>query len=355
MIKIFLSFDFYGAGNIGDDLMMDGFLKGLKYNDYEFYCSIPREPEHQRVRFPSVNFVEFKEREKTAASCGIWVGVGDTPVQIKSGKWFLQKLTADIELLRKGSKKYFMIGIGAEKEAVSEKEHYIKALERVDHFWTRDISTTDIIVNDFEIPAQKVTSSSDLANISLSKIFSSGNKVNKFKYDIGICYYDENAEEANLSALKQFLKKSGLMRKKLLFSNAVNKKGIYEFELYKKIFPMIDRLLYNVELYQPDYFSSGSINELLKHYTECETIMTSRYHSALTAAWAGSKVVILERSSKVSSLANELGIKEVKKPFTPDKLMEAYNNAVVTDPIILQEMLKRTSASVLDFEEIIRK
>ena len=35
MDKVFLSFDFYGAGNIGDDLMLEGFLNCFENQEIE--------------------------------------------------------------------------------------------------------------------------------------------------------------------------------------------------------------------------------------------------------------------------------------------------------------------------------
>lgn len=354
MIKIFLSFDFYGAGNIGDDLMLDGFLKALKNNDYEFYCSIPRNSLHQQIRFPKINFVEFGKRSEAAKQCSVWAGVGDTPVQVKSGDWFLQKLFKDNELIRERKIKYYFIGVGAEREAVLQKDKFAKVIGCVDHFWTRDNTSTEILVNDLKIQSDKVTTSSDLANISLSKVFRPDIKKNKFRYDIGICYYDENTEEKNLTAIVLFLKKIKKRNKKILFSNDISRKGLYEYNLYKKMFTRIERVYNNIRIYQPDYFNTSKIYELVRHYPECETVMSSRYHSILTAAWAGCRVIALERSSKVSALAEELCISEVKKPFTVEKLMEAFDGAKMVSPEILNAFLKSAYNSVSNFEELIK-
>ncbi|CAN2042202.1 hypothetical protein GMMP15_730017 [Candidatus Magnetomoraceae bacterium gMMP-15] len=40
-MKIFLSFDFYGSGNIGDDLMLEGFLNVVsKHLPAKLFCII---------------------------------------------------------------------------------------------------------------------------------------------------------------------------------------------------------------------------------------------------------------------------------------------------------------------------
>lgn len=346
MIKIFLSFDFYGAGNIGDDLMLDGFLKEMKSSDIEFYCSLPRDPYPQKIRFPDINFVSKEERIKAADLCNIWIGVGDTPIQVKSGNWFLDHLLKDSGL-KKGEKiKYYFIGIGAESEAVTEKANYKAVLEELDHIWTRDKATTDTLIKGIGIKAERITTSSDLANISLSNIFLTPERNEKNKYDIGMCYFDENAESVNSDAVKIFLKNSVKNNKRVLaFGNEVRKEGRYEYRIYMNMFTRFERIFGGIKYYQPDYYNLNNVSDLVRHYSTCEVIMTSRFHSLLTAAWAGCKVVALERSSKVSALAEDLGIKEVKKPFTPEKLMQSYNESAKIDTGILKRFHEHAVSS----------
>ncbi len=346
MIKVFLSFDFYGAGNIGDDLMLDGFLNEIKSSNIEFYCSLPRDPYSQKIRFPEINFVSREDRVKVAYLCNIWIGVGDTPIQVKSGSWFLDHLMNYSELKKGKNIRYYFIGVGAESEAVTEKLNYKAVLDEIDHIWTRDKATTDTLVKKIGINAEKITTSSDLANISLSKIFLNQVRNEKNKYDIGFCYFDENAESVNLDAVKIFLKNAVKNSKRVLvFGNEVRIEGKYEYRIYMNMFSRLERFFGSIKYYQPDYHNLYKISDLVRHYSKCEVVITSRFHSLLTAAWAGCKVVALERSSKVSALAEDLGIKEVKKPFTPDKLMRSYDESVVVDINILNSFHEQAVSS----------
>lgn len=356
MIKIFLNFDFYGAGNIGDDLMLDGFLNEMKSAEAEtdYYCSIPRNYYSQQLRFPGINFIPNEDRSKTATLCDIWIGVGDTPVQVKSGDWFLEHLLRDSELKKKSRAKYYFIGVGAESEAIAQKDNYKIVLDDIDHLWTRDKATTEILTNISHEISGKITTSSDLANISLRNIFGNTESKKKTKIDLGMCYYDENAEPDNLKAIKLFLQELNRKNKKvLMFGNEVRMKGRYEYKLYMNMFTKIERILGGIKYFQPDYYNLNNISELVRHYNECETIMTSRYHSLLTAAWAGCKIVALERSSKVSALAKELGIIEVKKPFTAEKLMQAYIDSVFTDKNIIDRLYKSAVNSTTSLKKSI--
>lgn len=358
MLKIFLSFDFYGAGNIGDDLMLEGFLQGIDNKHIELYCSIPRNSSHQELRFPQIKFAERKSRYDIAGQCPVWIGVGDTPVQVKSNEWFLKKLLRDSDFIKDKDISYFFIGIGAEKEALREKNFFMEALKDINHIWTRDESTTEFLVKELSLSPDKVSTSSDLANIALNKIFlrKDINQLKKYKYDIGLCYYDEDIDLINLQELKSFLKELQLKNRNILiFGNDVNNKGLFEYQLYKKMFKPFERLFNNsIEYYQPDYCNLKTTKELVNHYSECEIIIASRYHALLTAAWAGCKVVSIERSSKVSALAEELGIHEVKKPFTSDKLFLSLEEAKKVDRNILNTLLSKAEQSMNGLNSIIQ-
>ena len=353
MKKVFLSFDFYGAGNIGDDLMLEGFLDCFTDSDIGFHCCVPRNFLHQQYRFQKVKFADEKKRFEISKECKIWIGVGDTPVQVKSGDWFINKLESDLEKINRTNPEYYFAGIGAEKEAAERKDTFVKILFNVNHIWTRDKATSDILINDFEISPEKISTSSDLANISLSRIFRDSEDYKSRRYDLGFCYYDEKSEGEDLKNTGSFLKKFR-KGKILLFGNEVNKKGNFEYALYEKMFGGINKYLYrNVKIYTPDYFAEVNTEELVRHYSECKTVMTSRYHALLTAAWAGCRVVSMERSSKVTALSEELGIKEIKKPFTPEKLKQGFEEAKVVDRNILLQMFRNASNSISELKKLI--
>lgn len=353
--KIFLSFDFYGAGNIGDDLMLKGFINGMGSGNYEFYCFIPRNNSHQVKRFEGINFISAEEKENISAGCKIWIGAGDTPVQVKSGDWFINKLLNDSSQKKNNNFKYFFIGIGAEKEAENRKETFSKILNEVDHIWTRDEMTTEMLEKKMSIPSVKISTSSDLANIFLKEAFENEEENGQRKYDIGLCYYDESAEDNNVLSIKKFLKKNFKNKNVLMFSNDVSMKGNFEFAIYGKMFGKFERKFNRyIEFYAPDYLNEPDIKNLISHYSECSIVMSSRYHSLLTAAWAGCKVISLERSSKVTSLARDLGIHEVKKPYTPEKLKESLSFAKRVDKNTLIEFYNISMNGIDDLKNRIK-
>lgn len=350
MKKIFLSFDFYGAGNIGDDLMLKGFLEGMGNSDFEYYCYIPRSNEHQKNRFPEINFIAKDDRERISRECSIWIGAGDTPIQVKSGDWFINKLQEDSACKRKNNFKYYFIGIGAEKEAVIKKRIFKEILKDVDYFWSRDKMTTDVLVDSLEVDKEKVTTSSDLANIFLRNHNHESEKTD-FKHEAGICYYDENTEEENLKEIKKFVKKNFKKNEVLFFGNEASIKGNYETAIFRKMYGKSNRIFNRgINYYSPDYLNEKRLENLISHYNDCRIVMTTRYHALLTAAWKGCRVVSLERSSKVTSLSKELGVEEVTKPYTQAKLLSAFLNAKAVDRNLLEKLYEKAAGSLFELK-----
>ena len=96
MVQVFLNFDFYGAGNVGDDLMLAGFLRALK-PDLDLCCALQWDCASQRRRFPRIDWEQLPPGAVSRIPDGVSLvlGLGDTPVQIQSGRWMLEKLLAD--------------------------------------------------------------------------------------------------------------------------------------------------------------------------------------------------------------------------------------------------------------------
>ena len=354
-MDIFLNFDFYGAGNIGDDLMLDGFTSSFQSGSGKIYCTIPRDSACQRSRFPSVDFTERSQRYLKAKSCPVWIGVGDTPVQTTSGDWFLMKLERDVENLSQTNSRWFMLGVGAEAEAVSRKERYSKVLSHALRVWTRDEHSRDVLVSGFGMDPSKVSACADLANIPLCRIFGDADNSVIRKFRLGLCYYDEKADVESIDSIRKFLRNISSQKKRsVYFANDVNEKGMFESGLYGKIIPSAMRVLpRKTRFFAPDYFSGMPLKELVYHYTDYETVITSRYHALLTAAWAGCRVVSLERSSKVTALSKALGIAEVKKPYGLNELTEAFESAKTVDRKILSSMYRKALDSIKQLEEAV--
>jgi hypothetical protein len=121
----------------------------------------------------------------------------------------------------------------------------------------------------------------------------------------------------------------------------------FEYQLFKSwtkhwFSPLRGKLV----LRRPDY-DRCALLDLVKPVTECETILSSRFHGILTAAWFGCKVAALGRGTKVTALAKECDIPCVEPPFDAEKIRETIKNACPVDRNRLREIKEMSLSGVL--------
>src|SRR5271157_1377573 len=93
-------FRFWGAGNIGDDLMLRGFLTGLERFGVQYEGRLSSLCAHdivsQRLRFPGIRWLDSKSSGQwraELAKAAMLIGTGDTPFQVTSGNGSLNHLS----------------------------------------------------------------------------------------------------------------------------------------------------------------------------------------------------------------------------------------------------------------------
>jgi polysaccharide pyruvyl transferase WcaK-like protein len=217
--------------------------------------------------------------------------------------WFLRKILRDIEHIRVCSIPMYMIGVGAEMEVVSAKDTVCQILAEIEHIWTRDGSTTDLLIRRLGVSPLKVTTGADLANIALKNIFSKVAPDNHRKYELAVTYYAEDVARSDIKELRNFLECISKEKSVIFVANETRKDRHFEYGIYRSMFGRL-RNLYKpcpVSLFSPDY-ETASLPELVTHFQNYKVVMASRYHALLAAAWAGCKIVALARSSKVEHL-----------------------------------------------------
>lgn len=347
----FLGFSFYGAGNIGDDLMLDGFLtqggSGLHLVGY-----VPRPVSCLVRRAPDVTWMHDVpgERRQGISTAQRWIGVGDTPFQATSGTWLLDQIADDMAVLP-GHAIATMCGVGAESEVMRHRDLVVKICARLDRIATRDAFSAEILL-DCLPPEQrsKIRVGSDLAHISLKRLFPSAPDQGPRRHGVGICYYSESINPSNFAALQEMIRSSSRRERMVLIANETRPE--FESDIYSRMlgwkwlrnaFPS----LLAPRIILPPY-QEGGLEELVGFYADIETVLSSRYHSLLTAAWAGCRLAALSRSSKIVALAKELDIPLVSEPFTPQAIRTAIQEARVVPRAQLLDLALLAASSVHD-------
>lgn len=322
--NVFIDFHFYGSGNIGDDLVLDGFLQVFNQN-FNLYSLITGNVNSQILRFPQIVFEKYdlEKRRERLRNADLIIGIGDTPFQISETNWMIRHMQECTKIEYAKIPKY-LIGVGAEFEIVDIKKEIEQLLNSYRLIITRDKTTSNILKSCSET---KILTGADLSHISLKSI-SCDNEVKHRKYDIGFSFADEKIHYKDLHVIKKFILDKQKYNKIAFFSNEIRiskntEIGIYN-SLFSKNFRNLFRSKIELPIYIPDY-EKGSIRDLVNHFNNYDVVFTSRYHAAIAALWMGCKVIILGRkSSKTRELSKEFGIQYIEKPFSIEKLNEAY-------------------------------
>ena len=168
--KIFIGHDFFGAGNFGDDLMLDGFLRclGKLGKRVEVVGCTPYDIDSQRRRFPTVKWLSAVDRqraEEELREADVWLGLGSTPFQLDTGPWMLDHLDHQREVCQRLGKPMVFLGVGCDSIDAVLDPRGRRVIEVAERIWTRDARSAEAIGS---VAAAGVTKpGADLAHIAL--------------------------------------------------------------------------------------------------------------------------------------------------------------------------------------------
>ena len=339
--SILMGFVFFGAGNIGDDLMVAGFVQALSTLNPEsptkIYSKTRHNVESQRIRFPEISWTHTEDKkvyEPAAIEC--WAGVGDTPFQLTSGDWFLQILLSDLEAIPKFQNRV-LVSIGAEAEIQPRAKDFARVANAFERISTRDENSTRILVDLLGVPSSRVFTGSDLANISLPVILEN-RSINK-EFDLGLIIAGDTLSKKDIKQVGEFI--ANRTDPVAFIAGETRLEPSFERGIFAKLTRFSwSRVRGKASLQVPDY-DRGSLSDIIRPIATCETVISTRYHGLLTAAWAGCKVAAIGRSSKVTALAEGLGVPCCQLPLTREKLEKLEREASKVSEVTLAELTKK--------------
>jgi polysaccharide pyruvyl transferase WcaK-like protein len=337
--KIFIGHDFFGAGNFGDDLMLDGFLRSLLQSgkQAEVIACIPHDIDSQRRRFPTIKWLsaaDGQHREEQLRRADVWLGLGDTPLQLASGPWSLDHLERERELCSRLRKPMLFLGVGCESpEAVRDPRgrRVIQAAERI---WTRDGRSADAI--DGAATAGVVVQGADLAHISLG---AAAVRPAPEPDLLGLLLGLERPEMVNMVAVDQEIARRLPAKTRWLVQET-------------RSFPCTERWNYaglsewaqsSLDLMAMDY-STDTIEEFLGNFGAPETVVSSRYHGALIAAWHACRLGVIARTEKLDGVVADLDVPYMRRIAKADELEALARQAVPVERARLTVLRDRANA-----------
>ena len=328
---IHIGHHFFGAGNLGDDLMLAGFLEAARsafLGDVTLTCCIPHEAASQRLRFPEVSWLPYDDATRAAAiaHCDIWLGLGGTPFQIADGPWFVEHLGQEAASCRVHGKPMFYLGVGVNERRVVDEPQMQVLIGQAEMIWTRDEDSAAVLRRIAE--PGKVLVGADLAHIALAAM--------KFRppepETLGLILNFEDPRQYRIEQIAALMETSRADRVAWL-AQEVRPLAGSESALYEQL-PAAVRARAVPRV--PDYSGARTPGDLLRTWGVPALLFTSRYHGALIGAWMGCRTVAFARSAKVAAGARQLGLPLVDSLGETGQILRALEEAEPTPRLLLR-------------------
>ena len=298
-MRIHLGHHFYGAGNLGDDFLLAGFLAAMRRlaPTTALTCCVPFALEPLRRRFPEIQWHPYDEatRQQCIAACDLWLGLGGSPFQSAQSRWFVEHLVGESALCAAARKRMFYLGVGVQNAAELAVPDVRRLCSNAAGIWTRDPGSTQLIA---ALPASpRVETGADLAHI----FFRDQAPPPAVKGRLTVV---ANFDYATWAGQAAFLRAASALpaTERVWLAQESRELPGAERALHAAL-PTAERARWRLVV--PDE-PGAPVAESLARWPSGEWLVTSRYHAALAGAWAGSKVMVIATNEKLRAAALEL-------------------------------------------------
>ena len=342
--RIFLSNDYFGAGNFGDDLSLAGFVSAAAhYPDVEITACTGHDLTAVRRRFPRIRWLPGSDaiRDEALRAADVWLALGDTPFQLDSGPWLLDRNDRDRQRCTALSKPMYLLGVGCESPAAAADARSVALLAAAERVWTRD-ALSETTLQPF-IDAARLSAGAEIAHLAF------GNDAIAPAPEpgvTGLLLAFERREQFDLHELGEFVLGRPRGRTRWLVQET-------------RALPYLERWI--LTHLPPDAqdmlsimdtrYASNSIEEYLHAFGSPEVTVTSRYHGAVVAAWHASRVLVVARSAKLRGIAEELALQQIDRAASRSALEAATAAATAVPRERLRDIRQRAHDMCATFFE----
>lgn len=347
-MKIHIGHHFYGAGNLGDDLMMAGFLQAWDQWDKRgtLACAIPFDRMAQQQRFPQVTWLPYDLETRTRAirDCSVWLGLGGPAFETDSGTWMLEHMAVELELCQRFHKPMFFLCVGVSNREALDDPRNLAVLDYAEHIWTRD---EDVAARLRKVCGTgKITSGADLAHLFLE----TQSWPPSHDRRLGWLMHFDDSGLVRPDAIAEAIARLPEWEHCWLVQEVRELRGSELATL--QALPAQTRK--QLTMCVPDYLCAMT-DQLLNAWPVCETVLTSRFHGALISAWRGSRVAVVERNDKLRGLANTLGCQSIPAAADANILCQAISSSAVVERSILEQQQELAQDSCAGFFRLLNQ
>jgi hypothetical protein len=324
-VRIHLGHHFYGAGNLGDDFMLAGFLAAMRVlaPRATYTCSVPFALEAMRRRFPEVSWHPYETalRERCIAECDVWLGLGGSPFQHALSRWFVDHLAEDMALCERGRKPMFYLGIGVQSRAELIDPVVRRLAAHAAGIWTRDPASAEYLAS-LPVPPP-IEAAADLAHVFFRDGSPPAARAGRLTFVPNFDYHAWPAQDVFLGALEAWP-----ARERIWLAQETRELPGAERALHAAL-PAERQARWRLEV--PDV-PGAPLAKALGRWPSGEWLVTARFHAALAGAWAGSRVVVIATNEKLRAAARELHCPSVSPDTDAAGLTRALHAAAPARP-----------------------
>lgn len=339
-LRVHIGHHFWGAGNVGDDFMLAGFLVEMRRAELpvRFTCCVPFNREQLAKFHPEVEWRGYtlSDRWNAIKAADSWLGLGDTPFQMDSGDWLERHLDMEREICECLNKPMYFLGVGVGNVEALQRPKYKRLIKATVHFWGRDEMSGALLA---EASGGKVSLGADMANILFAQ-----HKNPLVECSIGYLVHFEDRALFSVEAFLGLLKHHADLSRFWLVQESRCLRWS-EKTLWEEL-PAGVRSGMRVSEPQQD---AENMDELMDSWCVPEMLISSRYHGALMAAWNGCRVVVITRNDKLAGLARQLGIPSVAALTDTELLIEAIRTSKAVSHESLRDLASKASCSVQEW------
>lgn len=348
-MRIHLGHHFYGAGNLGDDFMLAGFLAAMRglAPDTTFTCCVPFPLPPLRQRFPSIIWLACDEttRALCIAECDVWLGLGGSPFQSALSRWFVDHLVSEAAFCERHGKPMFFLGVGVQTTSELSEPDIQRVCAQAAAIWTRDPASAERLAS---LPSRPlIESGSDLAHLFFQETPPPPAKAGRLTLVANFDYDAWPGQAALLRATAPGSLTLPVTERVWLAQESRDLPGA-ERALYSALAPA-DQSLWALAIPDLEPTPAASLTEAFSRWPSGEWLVTARFHAALAGAWAGSRVSIVSTNEKLRAAAHELSC-PLLPPDAPEAVVAStLHSAVAASRAVLTLAAERAHAACAAF------
>ena len=352
-MKYYLVFNGLGAGNIGDESMMQGFLSLFPLPD-DTAIEVWDIHSHALKQFPSrYKYIHYQDEDafkKLCKNADAVLLVGDTPVMEKWGlEWPLRHLSSKLEFCHENKISSYATGVGIDfLEKEEARELFLKSFLPMKAWTVRSVRSRKNLI-ELGVDPSCISVAADLAWLmpleNINKqwaegfLFSLG--VRKDKPLIGVnvvneIWKDNRAIKEELAkALDYLIESSGWQV--AFFCNEVREGEYFDKEASIEVASMTKN---RVVIVPNKYFTP---QEMVSFLSCCRMTLSWRYHFMLFSYLAGTVSVSVLRGEKIKELMEDTNGEHIGEPeqISAERIIEKleYAQKNIEEIKVFQDMM----------------